>query len=1072
MGIRLKILLTFILGFGLMAGVGLYLLKGSVNESYANIERSDIATRMGQAEQGFEAAAASLRSQTSDWAVWNEMYRYALDPDVDPEWARENIGDDALAPADLSMSLILARDGRVLSASVNSAVSTTVSADGKLDVLGPQMDAYLERILEQTPRDEQPAQCGLLRLDAGLVLTCWAGIVQSDASGEVAGMVVMGRLLDAARLDQLREQTHLSFVLEEKSGLPDGLTRWPGPLTPGSIGSGEFWTANDADWFHLYYPLRDILGQDAGVLELDVPRTVYKQGLALYRQVRGQLVWTVLAMTVLLGLALHFMLIRRLSRFARQIDGLDKQSAWDVRIDIGGADELGLVARNFNKLLALIRSQVAGLRELVQAKEAAIRTIEATQAQLVISENEARLGQQRVRDLLDNSGEGFLTFGGDLLIDAETSRACVAMLGCSPAGRNVAQIFAGTDPAKAELFRSVIPAVLAEPDRDIRESMLSLLPAELSPAGVLLKAEYKLLENERFMVVLTDITDERRLEGLLQSERRRLEMIVAAVTDRRNFFDAVDSYREFLAQTVPQRLQEDHSPRELVDWLYREIHTNKGLFNQFSFIATPSELHAFETSLATLAARGDALTRLDIADSITRHDLAAAFEADLGVLRAALGDEFLAKGNSVALSAEQAAQLEKLASRLLYGDALDTSAAGVAKLRSLLRELASLRKVTLGSLLTDFNGLVQQAASRLEKNVAPLVVLGGADLWIDAEQYRPFFTALGHVFRNAVVHGLETPEERWVAGKPERGTITCRVSTDGNTVELSIADDGAGIDLDAVRARAVVAAIHTADEIRHLTAEALAALIFRPGMSTRQTVSELAGRGVGLAAVFAETQQLGGRVTVGTAAGKGTEFRFTLPWPAPAPASGLGAATARHERLAEKSELVMRSIVGKTRDYFAGEHALSIEEVGAGGGELDTLTLLDTTAVIGLGGRVKLRIAFSFESSLADAVHGWMTAGFHDHDDVGDDADRYREAAVGEVVNTILGHCTIDVQHLDRDGIALTPPAILDRGQTIPRMNDAVYHTRNLSTTLGRLDISIIGPDEGFALFAADREDA
>jgi sensor domain CHASE-containing protein/CheY-specific phosphatase CheX len=1064
MGIRLKILLTFILGFGLTAGIGLNLLKSSVNESYASIERGDIATRMGQVERGFEAAAASLRSQTSDWAVWNEMYRYALDPDADPEWARENIGDDALAPADLSMSMILARDGRLLSL---STVGNIDGADGKLDVLGPQMDAYLDRVRQ----DERPARCGLLRLDVGMMLACWAGIVQSDASGEVAGTVVMGRLLDAARVEQLREQTRLSFTLEEKTGLPDGLVRWPATLAPGSIGSGEFWTANDTDWFHLYYPVRDILGQDAGVLALDVPRTVYKQGLALYRQVRGQLVWTVLSMTVLLGLALHFMLIRRLSRFARQIDGLDKQSAWDVRIDIGGADELGLVARNFNKLLALIRSQVAGLRELVQVKEAALRTIEATQAQLVVSENEARLGQQRVRDLLDNSGEGFLTFGGDLQIDAETSRACVAMLGCSPAGRNVAQIFAGTDPAKAELFRSVIPAVLAEPDRDIRESMLSLLPAELSPAGVLLKAEYRLLENERFMVVLTDITDERRLEGMLQGERRRLEMIVAAVTDRRNFFDAVDSYREFLAHTVPQRLQEGHSPRELVDWLYREVHTNKGLFNQFSFIATPRELHAFETSLATLAARTDALTRLDITDSLARHDLAAAFEADLGVLRAALGDEFLAKGNSVALSAEQAGQLEKLASRLLYGDALDTSAAGVAQLRSLLRELVSLRKVTLGSLLTDFNGLVQQAASRLEKNVAPIVVLGDTELWVDAEPYRAFFKALGHVFRNAVVHGLETPEERWAAGKPEHGTITCRVSADDTIIELSITDDGAGIDLEAVRARAVAAGIHTADEIGCLATDAVAALIFKPGMSTRQTVSELAGRGVGLAAVSAETQRLGGRLEVGMAAGNGTEFLFTLPW-LPAPVSGPGAAVARHERLAEKSELVMRSIVGKTRDYFAGEHAVSIEEIGAGGGELDALTLLDTTAVIGLGGRVKLRIAFSFESGLADAVHGWMTAGFHDHDDVGDDIDRYREAAVGEVVNTILGHCTIDVQHLDRDGIALTPPAVLGRGQAIPRMNDAVFHTRNLSTTLGRLDISIIGPDEVFAVFAAEREGA
>ena len=82
MGIRLKVLLAFVLCFGLMAGVSLILLQQSMRKSYEAIERDDIADNMGRVEQSFEASATSLKNLAKDWAVWNEMYRYALKPDA------------------------------------------------------------------------------------------------------------------------------------------------------------------------------------------------------------------------------------------------------------------------------------------------------------------------------------------------------------------------------------------------------------------------------------------------------------------------------------------------------------------------------------------------------------------------------------------------------------------------------------------------------------------------------------------------------------------------------------------------------------------------------------------------------------------------------------------------------------------------------------------------------------------------------------------------------------------------------------------------------------------------------
>ena len=872
MGIRLKIILAFLLCFGLMAAIGLTLLERSVDQSYDAIERNDIAANMGRVEQSFAASAASLKNQTNDWAVWSEMYRYAVKPD--PAWANENIGEDALAPADLSMVMVFGKSGRLLT-------SSSIKREGAtLAIRAPQMAPYLDWI------KRQPARCGIIRIDAGLMLTCWAGIVHSNALGAAVGTVVMGRLLDAARVATLHEQTRLSFALTERRELAAGLTRWSTPLSPGVIGSGEFWTVADADTYHLAYPVQDILGKDVGQITLDVTRAVHKQGLLLYQQMRRQLAWTVLAMTVMLGLALHFILIRRLRRFAGQLDALESESNWARRIDVGGRDELGLVATSFNRLLALIQSQLAGLRQLLDAKESAIRLIEATQAQLIVSEQNALLGQQRVSNLLDNSGQGFFSFAPDLVIDPEVSRACQTMLACSPAGRHAAQVLFADDPRLAELFCAVIAAVVAEADPKVRAIMLSLLPKEIRRHDVLLKAEYRPLENGRLMVVLTDISEERRLEAMLQSERRRLEFIVAAVSDRPSFFDAIDGFSEFLARRLPSLLDHRAEPHRAASQLYRELHTYKGLLNQFAFIKSPAALHEAEARLAGLLP-GGALTPAMLADAVSPQHLRSLFDDDLALLSEALGKDFLDHRERLAVSCEQAAQLEELATRLLRGEPIDVSA---TRLRRLLDDLLMLRKVTFNSVLGDFDGLVKQVARRLDKQVAPIDVDGGNDLWIDRQRCQAFIHCLGHVFRNAVAHGLEAPEARWAADKDEAGRITCRVALAGDAIVLSIADDGAGIDLDALRQRAVAAAIYGADEVGQVADAEIAALIFREQMSTGLTVTELSGRGAGLAAVLSETRRLGGEVVVETQAGKGTRLVFTLP--APSLLQGRATATA------------------------------------------------------------------------------------------------------------------------------------------------------------------------------------
>lgn len=497
-----------------------------------------------------------------------------------------------------------------------------------------------------------------------------------------------------------------------------------------------------------------------------------------------------------------------------------------------------------------------------------------TETELLHAKEVAEAQREQVASLLDNSGQGFLSFGADLIVAAEYSRTCEAMLGESPAGRNAAGLFFHEDAAQADFFDQTIASVLAESDTDIRESMLSLLPTEIQRDELWLKAEYKILDNGKFMVVLTDITAERQMAAMLDSERCRLELIVMAVSDSRNFFDTINGFREFLAQDLPRIIQGNAAPQVVAKELYREIHTYKGLLSQFSFPGTPGVLHCLESALSDALADGESLTRQQIAQLFFSETLQAAFEKDLLLISDALGEEFLRHGESFVLSESQALQLETLAARLLRGEMIDTS---VAEIRQLLEAIGTLRKVSFRDVLTGFDGLVSQTAKRLGKKVAPIVVSGGGDVWIDPNVYRPFLRSLVHVFRNAMAHGIETPEARWEAEKDEVGKITCRVMLDGRKINLSIEDDGGGINLAGLRQRAVAVGIYDADDVLAVPDDDIAKLIFMDSISTQKEVTALAGRGVGLAAVLSETIAMGGEVMVKTVAGQGTEFRFVLP---------------------------------------------------------------------------------------------------------------------------------------------------------------------------------------------------
>ncbi|MER2177066.1 MAG: response regulator, partial [Stenotrophomonas maltophilia] len=183
------------------------------------------------------------------------------------------------------------------------------------------------------------------------------------------------------------------------------------------------------------------------------------------------------------------------------------------------------------------------------------------------------------------------------------------------------------------------------------------------------------------------------------------------------------------------------------------------------------------------------------------------------------------------------------------------------------------RMVPFDGLVPRLRRVVRQAGQDTGKQVH--VILEGTHGELDRNVLDRMVAPLEHMLRNSVAHGLETPEQRRAAGKPEEGEIAIRLRREGSEIVLEVADDGAGLDREAIRRRAEQRGLIAADAV--LGDAELDAMIFSPGFSTADQVSQLAGRGVGMDVVHNEVRQLGGSVDIHSVSGQGVTFTLRLP---------------------------------------------------------------------------------------------------------------------------------------------------------------------------------------------------
>ncbi|NHA13569.1 chemotaxis protein CheA, partial [Thioalkalivibrio sp. XN279] len=210
------------------------------------------------------------------------------------------------------------------------------------------------------------------------------------------------------------------------------------------------------------------------------------------------------------------------------------------------------------------------------------------------------------------------------------------------------------------------------------------------------------------------------------------------------------------------------------------------------------------------------------------------------------------------------------------GEAAETAVSGLDLITSELQAaVMRLRMQPVRKVFGRFPRVARDTARTLGKEVD--LELHGEDTELDKNLVEMLADPLVHLVRNAVDHGIETPEERVALGKPRAGKVELSAAQEGNAIVIAISDDGKGMDPEVLRRKAVEKGLHSADAAQRLSDAEAWDLIFMPGFSTRAEVSDVSGRGVGMDVVRTAIGRLNGSVVIDSRVGIGTTIEIRLP---------------------------------------------------------------------------------------------------------------------------------------------------------------------------------------------------
>jgi len=819
---------------------------------FARVEDSNTRRNVQRVHDALAQSIDNLSVKASDWAKWDDTYAFIEDRNA--EYIDANLTDESLAELKLNfMFFINNRRELVIGKWYDYNIDSggTIAADQLWTIL-PDSSLWSHDSVGSV-------KAGIIMLDKGPLCIVSRPILTSSSEGPVHGALIFARYLDSAEVAKLAQVTHLRLDVRrwDDRALPADMT-----AMRQRIAGGEAIIVNplDQEMVAGYSSIADIHDKPALLLRVDIAREIFKQGRLTAVYMIAALFGASLCFGAIIMLLLERLVLSRVARLDADVNTIGKSGDHAARVAVQGRDELTNLAKSVNVMLSAI-----------------------DQAHQVI---EARNAEMRL--LMNTIPDGLLSFDDQLRTNPEYSRSCEVLLGRTRLeGLPLFDVFGLSDGKMRTVITDFLDllrqGILAEKELAPLNPLSEIRLDSSNGAGARwLRTQFFLIDRgqgkaKHILCVIEDITEAKALAAQVAKSEKENMQLRAIAEDPDLFRDFLSEMKKILDRAHDRlgELSRASNRRPIVNELFRDVHTIKGTAGSFGLSAVSEISGRMENDLSPLRESG-AMTEEMLAK--TRESLGLLSRAMMDVVEGTkkiLGDDAVDSTDihlriSLAKLASEAATVQSLVERELVDAARAKRLAG-----AIARRLTALRCIPARKGFARALRIVPGLIQRLGKNV--VFDFTGADVPIDVEAARDLTTALVHLIRNSFDHGIESAEERLERGKPEAGHVVLSVTEEGDGTVVAIEDDGKGIDPARLRAVSVKKGILSAEEAERLTTQECYDLIFRPGFSTADSVTDVSGRGVGLDAVKeAICQKLRGSIVIDSKVGKGTRFTMRM----------------------------------------------------------------------------------------------------------------------------------------------------------------------------------------------------
>ncbi|MFA9399044.1 MAG: ATP-binding protein [Clostridiaceae bacterium] len=683
-------------------------------------------------------------------------------------------------------------------------------------------------------------------------------------------------------------------------------------------------------------------------------------------------------------------------------------------------EEIERLANSTNKIVYKMKKYTDLLKSQKDDLENHNEELEAMADELKESNNMLNKKNYDYQNIMDNVGQGFITFADDLIIDDEYSLECEKIFKIKINALNFPNIIYLNDEDNKYFLEKILKKIFILEKKTAEDIYMPLLPSEVVINDRFIKIEYKLVygnnlnKKKKCMVILTDITETKQMEMKMEEEKNILKMVVKSVVNYKDFLECVNDYKEFYSYSIDKIIDMDIPIKSKIYEIYRNIHTYKGNLSQYDLLKTVEGLHNMESSISLIQKQGSIKDLKQLKRFVDKFEMNKWIQEDMKILKSYLGEKYFDINDSFLIEKEQLMELEEQMLNILSS----------SECKALLPNFKMLRYKSFKELLNMYPDYVDKLSNRMGK-VVNFNEIQGSNILVDIDYYHDFTKTLVHIFRNCLDHGIESQDDRLIMGKNEVGNIYCSIEQQKDKILLIIEDDGKGIDFEKIKDKAIENRLYFKEEIRNIGQEELINLMFKEEFSTKEIISEISGRGMGLSSVLNELKKIKGSVEVKSKINEGTKFIFSIPY------------VENEEIQVIESEEIIESISKITCEIVNDSTGIKLISPSDKNDikKTDKIPLNKVAAILNVKGVLNFILIISVNEDLARL----MVRKYVIDSLTNEEEEAYIEDVVGEFANIIIGNSIKKFGQVGEMLTVGTPTILCYNGASIKCSQNNIY---------------------------------